>query len=131
MKRIIGFACILCVIILFSGMIQKDAEVELGDYYMEIDPTIPPPCVSITDEQIWFLYDYMSSNLTLGTYVVEGDILTMTTDDGKEIYVFKVKGDTLVFQARKSSELKYVDEENAFKVYDGAKFKLGEWLLDN
>ncbi len=128
MKKIIIFTCILCAIILFAGSMQKDKEVKVGDYYMETDLNIPPPCVMVSDEQIVFLYDYLSSKLTIGTYIVEGDALTMTTDDGKETYVFKIKGDSLVFQARKSSELKYVNEEHAFKVYDGAKFKLGEWV---
>ena len=128
MKKIIIFSCILCALILFSGIMQKDKEVKVGDYYMETESNIPLPCVMVSDEQIVFLYDYLSSRIIDGTYVVEGDILTMTTYEGEEMFVFKIKGDSLVFMERKSSELKYVDEEHAFKVYDGAKFKLGEWV---
>jgi len=131
MKKIFLFTCFLCSLILFTGCMQRDMEVKVGDYYMETEPNIPPPCIMVSDEQIVFFYDYLSSRITDGTYIVEGDILTMTTYEGKEIYVFKIEEDSLIFQESKSSVLTYVDEEHACKVLDGAKFKLGEWIPDN
>ncbi len=56
------------------------------------------PSVKITDENISFSYDVLSSYLPVGTYTIKNDILTMITDDGRYKYVFVVNGDKLIFQ---------------------------------
>lgn len=126
MKRILLYVYVLCSVFLFCGCTVQDKEVKVGDYYMETDFDVPP-CIMISEEQIVFTYDFLSSKLTMGTYVVEGDVLTMTTYDGDGKYVFKIEKDSLIFQESKSSALTYVEKDPMIKVLDGAKFVLGEW----
>ena len=125
MKKTVLFISILCSILLFCSCTAQDKEVKVGDYYMETDFAVPPR-IMISEEQMVFSYDFLSSKLTIGTYVVKGDVLTMTTYDGESKYVFKMDEDSLIFQENASSALTYVEEEPMIKVPDGAKFKLAE-----
>ena len=128
MKKILLFAGVLCAIILFAGSLEKNKEVEFGSYYLVTNPeSVISPYVSISEDQIVFTYDFMSSRLCLGTYTIKGDVLTMTSKD-EETFVFQIKGECLVFKERASSELKYVSEKEKelFHIVDGSKFKLRE-----
>lgn len=128
MKRVILFASILCVVLLICGSLsteKENLEVKNGRYWMETSDGILVANINISDSQAVFSYDLIS-NSHFGTYVIEGNILTMTTYDGQETYVFKIKNDYLEFQAFKSSPLKYVDVKNSIRVVNGSKFKLKE-----
>ena len=128
MKRVILFASILCVVLLICGSLsteKENLEVKNGRYWMETSDGILVANINISDSQAVFSYDLIS-NSHFGTYVIEGNILTMTTYDGQETYVFKIKKDCLEFQAFKSSPLKYVDVKNSIRVVNGSKFKLKE-----
>jgi hypothetical protein len=80
------------------------------------------PHVTITDDEILFSYNLLSSYLPLGTYQIDDDILTMTTDDNKYIYVFQIDGDNLIFQRNKSSSA--LCGRFGVEVTDNAKFHL-------
>lgn len=68
--------------------------------------------------------ELLSSHLSHGNYSIEGDILTMTTYDGKEIYVFQIDGDNLFFLKNRSSLINLKNEEQGVKITDKAKFRL-------
>jgi len=127
-KRAVFFVFIVVLIILFLTWYTNNHisnNVKYGTYYMEVDtePGISP-FVIISESQISFTYDLLSSNLSLGNYSIEGDILTMTTYDGNEKYVFQIDGDTLIFLENGSSLIKSKNEIEKVKVTDKAKFRL-------
>lgn len=72
-----------------------------------------------------FIFDFLSSYLTYGTYEINGDILTTTTtDDKKYTYLFKIKNDnTLEFIEDGSSKIELTDSRTGVEIYDGAQFK--------
>ena len=85
------------------------------------------PYVTINNDKISFTYDLLSSYKSLGNYSIDGNILTMTTDDSKNIYVFQIDGDNLIFQKNRSSPIKLKDEEHGVKITDKAKFHLKDY----
>jgi len=84
------------------------------------------PCINISDDDISFTYDFLSSYLPTGTYTIEDDVLTMKTNDGKYKYVFKVDEDKLIFQKNESSKVDLIDDRLGVKVTDNAEFFLKE-----
>lgn len=97
-KRVMFFVLTIFILVLFilflswykNNYIQST--VKNGTYYMEVDTQKSiAPFVMINDNQISFTYDFLSNHLSHGNYLIEGNLLTMTTDDGKEIYVFKIE----------------------------------------
>jgi hypothetical protein len=50
-----------------------------------------------------FTFSPLSSYIGHGAYEIDGDTLTLNTDDGKYVYVFAMIDDTLVFNATASS----------------------------
>ncbi|HBI73377.1 MAG TPA: hypothetical protein DDY59_09330 [Lachnospiraceae bacterium] len=129
-KRSIYFIIvfIIVLIILFLSWYSNNyisSTVKNGIYYMEVDTkTGVSPFVTISDNQISFTYDLLSSHLSLGNYSIDGDILTMTTYDNKETYVFQIDGDNLIFLKDRSSLINLKDEEHGVKITDKAKFHL-------
>lgn len=65
-----------------------------------------------------FTFSPISSYVGVGTYVIEGDTLTMTTDDGTYIYIFTVTEEGLVYDAEKSTGFTWFG-----KVEHGSLFK--------
>jgi len=53
-----------------------------------------------------------------GTYLIKDDILTMTSDDNKYIYVFQIDRENLIYQKNESSPDKYF----GIRITDKAKF---------
>lgn len=82
------------------------------------------PQVNISNGNISFTYDLLSSYSPDGTYTIDGNILTMTTTDKKYKYIFQVKGDKLIFHKDKSSKINLIDDRLGFKITDNAEFKL-------
>ncbi len=66
-----------------------------------------PPTVTLhrTDKTFTFSYDPLSSYLSVGTYALNDDVLTLRTDDGLYTYVFYYDNDTLAFVPDASSPL--------------------------
>lgn len=126
-----NFVCFIIILIflffLWCKYNYNSITVKNGDYYMKVEanPGISP-YVTIMDDKISFTYDFLSSYLSLGNYSIAGDILTMTTDDKKDIYVFQIDGDNLIFQKSRSSPIKLKDEEHGVIIKDKAKFQLKE-----
>lgn len=74
-----------------------------------------------------FGYDTLSSYLHAGTYEVEGQILTLTDNEGTGRFRFKrIDDDTLEFIQDGSSSVVLTNERMGIPVYDGARFKLTE-----
>lgn len=69
-----------------------------------------------------FVSSMLSSYFPMGTYEITGDVLTATTDDGTQTYLFKViDNNTLRFIQKGSSEVIQYEMEEP-KVVDGAEF---------
>lgn len=91
-----------------------------GQYLME-QPFMGSPVINISDGKI-LLSDLASSVFNFGisgTYLIEADLLTMTTDDNKYIFVFQIDGNNLIFQKSESSP----DEYFEIRITDKAKFQ--------
>lgn len=128
MKRI-GVSLIMVLILLFLSACNSSnvvISVKDGTYVLEQTETkaVTLPHVTISKDDISFTYDYLSSYLPYGTYTIEGNILTMTTTDGKYKYLFQVKGDKLIFQKDESSEVNLKDDRLGIKIIGNAEFKL-------
>jgi hypothetical protein len=97
-----------------------------GTYILEQTGTnaVILPSVTITNEDISFRYDSLSSYLPIGSYKIKGNILTMTTNDGKCKYVFLIDRDKLIFQKDESAEVNLIDDRLGIKITDNAIFKL-------
>lgn len=128
MKKI-GVSLSMVLILLFLTACNSNnvvITVKDGTYVLEQTETkaVALPKITISNDDISFTYDDLSSYLPYGTYTIEGDILTMTTTDGKYKYLFQVKGDKLSFQKDGSSEVNLTDNRFGIKITDNAEFKL-------
>jgi len=129
MKR--TWAILIIMIALFLTACNSNNEkitVKVGTYVLEQTETESTflPYVNISDNDITFTYDFLSSYLPHGTYTIEDDILTMITDDNQYKYVFQVDGDKLIFQKNKSSDVNLTDARFGISLTDNAIFKLKE-----
>lgn len=69
----------------------------------------------------------VSSYLSIGKFIFDGNVLTCKTDDGAYIYVFKKEGNNLYFDAKKSSTVNLYDTSNKGTLLpDKAVFRLSE-----
>jgi hypothetical protein len=84
------------------------------------------PYVRISDGGFTFTYNFLSSYMPIGTYTIEDDMLTMVTDDKEYQFVFRVDGDTLVFQEKESSKIYDVGIKYNVEITDQAKFTLND-----
>ncbi|MGH4137761.1 hypothetical protein [Clostridium sp.] len=128
MKRI-GFSLLMVLILLFLTACNSSnvvVSVKYGAYVLEQTATKGDalPQVNISNGNITFTYDLLSSYMPFGTYTIDGNILTMTTTDKKYKYLFQVKGDKLIFHKDKSSKVNLTDDRLGFKITDNAEFKL-------
>ncbi len=124
-KTCISFIMVIIFLFLSGCNSNNDSyTVKNGTYYMEVvSEAGVTPYVTISDNTITFTYDLLSSYLPRGNYSIDDDILTMTTDS-KNIYVFQIDGDNLIFQKSKSSSVNLKDGEHGVKITDKAKFHL-------
>jgi hypothetical protein len=75
--------------------------------------------VSLEDgNRFTFTYSLLSSYYAVGSYEIDDGNLILTTDDGENKYVFKIKDKTLIFNAKESSEI-----PSYANVPDGAVFE--------
>lgn len=129
MKRTWVILIILLVLLLTAcNSNNEKTTVKVGTYVLEQTETIGAllPYVNITDNDISFTYDCISSYCPHGTYTIEDDILTMITDENQYKYVFQVDEDKLIFQKNKSSEVNLTDGRLVINLTDNAIFKLKE-----
>lgn len=126
-KALMSFITVLILLLLSGCDSNKDNSlVKDGTYVLEQKNTeeILLPRVTISGNEIIFSHDLLSSYLPYGTYQIEGDVLTMTTDDNNYTYTFLIDGDTLIFQKDESSTVKAINDSFSALVTDQAKFKL-------
>lgn len=101
----------------YTMMIPKDAD--------EIS-RLSAPTLNLDPENSYFSfsYDLLSSYWPTGPYVIEDNVLTATTYDGRYQYVFSIIDDsTLQFCQEESSSVKLIDERLGVSITDGATFK--------
>jgi len=130
MKRASGsLIMVLVLLFLISCNYSNDTTtVRNGTYILEQTGTeaFLYPQVTISDDNISFTYDSLSSYLPVGVYTIEENILTMVTNDGLYKYVFQIDGDKLIFHKNESSKVKLTDDRIGIKITDNAEFKLKE-----
>lgn len=126
-KRLTGIIIILVLIALSAcNASDKSIAIKNGTYYYEQSGEEQgfSPYVTISDHDIIFSYDALSSYMPIGTYTVEDNILTMRTDDKNYTYVFQLKKDQLVFLKDDSSALTLIDHKTGIEITDHAEFNL-------
>lgn len=121
--------CISFIIVLFfllSGCNKNDTVTVKNGTYVLMTNVGFSPCITITDDGC-YIGDLLSSNFNngvSGTYVIDDNTLTMTTDDNKYIYVFQVDGDSLIFCKNDSSSLNVINDRVGDEITDDAIFNL-------
>ncbi|MEY8427010.1 M56 family metallopeptidase [Lachnospiraceae bacterium 46-15] len=117
-----------------AGILEASASVKTykmeGDFDVEEemkDLWTPGLSLNETTKEGSFGYDLLSSYLHVGTYEVEGQILTLTDYEGTGHFRFKrIDDNTLEFIQGGSSPVVLTNERMGIPVYDGARFKLTE-----
>ncbi len=97
-------------------------------YPNSTEPMAPALNLFLADQSFDFCYSVYSSYLAYGHYERVGDDLILKTKDGLNTYTFKIQGQTLVFDAARSSKLpEYKDSNNVPQpsLPDGAVFETG------
>ena len=69
-----------------------------------------------SDGSMYYSVGLLSSYLGIGTWELDGDTVTLTTDDGNFVHHFAVEDGALVYQAKDSTDFMYLT------VSDGEKF---------
>jgi len=100
---------VLIFILTFVGCVnENNLDVDITNVYVyeESTETIKPTITFKENNQYTFIYSALSSYLPRGSYEISDEYVVLKTDDepGYE-YVFKIKGETLVFDSEKSSEM--------------------------
>lgn len=129
MKKLFTGVIMLCILILLIGCDTKDdSTIKNGTYVMDQEGVekVLLPRIMISEKDIVFIHDLLSSYLPYGTYSINEDILTMTTDDDQYTYIFQIDGDSLIFQKNESSAIKRVNDAFGTLVADQSKFVLTE-----
>ena len=101
---------------------------QLYIYKDSVDPLVPQFTLFPRTKQFQFTYSVFSSYLPYGTYDLMDGTLTLRTDDGDNVYVFKAQENGLVFDAAQSSPIpqyKYSGDAQKTQspVPDGAVFR--------
>lgn len=87
-------------------------------------PMTPKLTIDAENRRFQLFSDVLSSYLPIGSYTVEGNVVTCATDDGARRYVFEIEdGDTLRFDQGSSSKMDHYDTSLAVPAYDGALFR--------
>jgi hypothetical protein len=93
--------------------------IPVGNYIMQEAEEPAKPIVLLKDGyRFTFTYSLLSSYYAIGSYEIDDGNLILTTDDGENKYVFKIKDKTLIFNAKESSEI-----PSYANVPDGAAFE--------
>ena len=93
--------------------------IHAGTYIMQESEEPSKPTVSLEDgNRFTFTYSLLSSYYAIGSYEIDDGNLILKTDDGEYKYMFKIKDNTLIFNAKESSEI-----PSYANVPDGAAFE--------
>ena len=117
-KRVLLLVFLMIVSMFLMGC--RTTDVQAGTYELKTaEETVRPFIRLYEKEEFLFVYSFLSSYLSIGTYEVQNGKLILETSDGEYTYRFRIRRNSLVFLADESSELKLTD-----KVEDGAVFEL-------
>ena len=93
--------------------------IPVGTYIMRESKETSKPIVLLKDgNRFTFTYSLLSSYYAVGSYEIDDGNLILKTDDGEYKYEFKIKDNTLIFNAKESSEI-----SSYANVPDGAVFE--------
>ena len=124
MKKLLSMMLLLLVLAwVFVGCSKtpKTAvqNIPVGTYIMRESKEPAKPTVSLEDgNRFTFTYSLLSSYYAIGSYEIDDGNLILKTDDGEYKYMFKIKDNTLIFNAKESSEI-----PSYANVPDGAVFE--------
>lgn len=112
----------------YQSLTNSAGTEQLYIYKDSVDPLAPQFTLFPRTKQFQFTYSAFSSYLPYGTYDLTDSTLTLRTDDGKNVYVFKVQKNGFAFDAAQSSSIpqyKYSGDaqEAQSPVPDGAVFQ--------
>lgn len=114
-------AALLCAVL--CGCNGAEHELSEGTYAIYVDSIGVSPSITfdLTENTFEFMYNPVLSYIPRGTISMENGIVTATTDDGEEIYIFEIKDDgTIAFIQEGSSEVETY--ERMTRVVDGTEF---------
>lgn len=124
-KISIGLVVLVIATSIIGCSLSKTASIEIGNYILKtVNEEIVPPKIVISEDTFTFTYDSLSSYMNVGTYSIEKNMLTLTTDDGRYHYTFKIHDNTLVFESENSSSVEPIDERMGLEIKDGDIFQL-------
>ncbi|MBQ2847735.1 MAG: lipocalin family protein [Clostridia bacterium] len=126
MKKFFAFL-MAAVIFAFSGCAQETTTSRTGEG--SIDPAVfcmedqRFPRISIREDKTFTMtYTQMSNRLTRGTYSVDGNILTLSADDGA-VYNFEIAKTSIIYIGETSTPFEVVYEDEP-EIPDGTEFNL-------
>ena len=137
MKKCTSFIVVLFCIVMLMACSKSDMSVTIitsGNYHMELsqeqqnnEKIAPVITINIDDKSFLFSYDVLSSYFTIGTYEINDNILTATTNDDKYHYTFEIIDEnTLCFVEQESSKITVIDTNFCVVPQNGALFKIKE-----
>lgn len=102
------------------GKIHESYSYDSGDI-------IHTPYIILNEDNTYSLsFSSLSSYISFGTYEISENTLTLRSDDERGVFVFTVKGDTLVFHAEESKGVwgyRQPDGTSVSTIPDGAVFE--------
>lgn len=128
MKNLLFLLCLICAL---AGCKSDNRTISSGTYKMEMEQAqkeqvvlIPSLSIDAEKKEFAFVYDVLSSYFPVGTYKIENNVLTATTNDDLYHYVFEIVDEnTLSFSAEDSSEMTVFDEYSSIIPQDGTLFQ--------
>ncbi|MPN15660.1 hypothetical protein SDC9_162994 [bioreactor metagenome] len=125
MKKLVFYMFLLVILTWTLVGYSKNANandeqyIHTGTYIMQESQEPVKPIVSLKDSNNFtFTYSALSSYIAIGSYEVYDGNLILKTDHDKYRYVFKIKDNALIFNAKQSSKI-----PSFANVPDGAIFK--------
>jgi hypothetical protein len=121
MKKLCCLLFIIMILVCYvTGCSDSKTNLVMGIYELqEINTGIKKPTLELKENnEFVFTYSALSSYLPIGTYKIDNTDLILKTDDGKNKYIFQIKGNNLVFNEGKSSPVSFGE------VTDGAVFAM-------
>ncbi|MBQ4557261.1 MAG: hypothetical protein IJA60_06420 [Clostridia bacterium] len=117
----------------YISQISEVGGYNIYKYHSSPDPMTPSLNLYDNPKTFTFSWSGFSSYFAVGKYELDGETLTLKTDDGLNTYIFDVVGDTYVFDASRSSMIpsyKYSDDAPSVEcpVPDGAVFEFDTYM---
>ena len=117
----------------YISQISEVGGYNIYKYHGSPDPMTPSLNLYDNPKTFTFSWSGFSSYFAVGKYELDGETLTLKTDDGLNTYVFDVVGDTYVFDASRSSTIpsyKYSADAPSAEcpVPDGAVFAFDTYM---